>query len=452
MRTALRTAIATALVAGVAVTTPALTAGAAFAADGPATTVTNGPGTPGTATVTPAATTTPTTPASPSTPAAPSATATATSSATATPSATPTPTATATTAPTASATPTAPATTAPATDTAKGTLVRTEKLAGGYVAKIYKVAAGHHRADFYLRGEYTESLTADGRSVAGNDNGTFFVLTPGGATHHWVGNYIPGARSGVYRLADGTVVQLDRKGGVPGLQLLDNGVGRGYTYVASGRQVLTYGKAVVILEEDGGFAAYVPGSARQAAPQLLSGAPAPTAGTPVVIGECTVRQDIPSVFAQLTVTLTHDLEKGPKAVLKDEQGKPVVTVDRAHPADTGMGLTISGAHTLTPKLGQRTQGGDTPYAWTAFPKLPKGCEKPTSSTTRPATGTGGTGTGPSATGGQTSVIPKGGVAAGAELGTTGESTALVATGAGAASLAAAGLGFLVVRRRAAGRA
>ncbi|WP_309053490.1 hypothetical protein, partial [Streptomyces sp.] len=294
MRTALRTAIATALVAGVAITTPVLTAGAAFAADGPATAATNGPQVPATATATPAATATPTAPAAPS------------ASATATPSASPTPTATATTAPTASATPTAPATT--------GTLVRTEKLAGGYVAKIYKVAAGHHRADLYLRGTYTESLTADGRSVAGNDNGTFFVLTPGGATHDWVGNYIPGARSGVYRLADGTVVQLDRRNGVPGLQLLDNGVGRGYTYVASGRQVLTYGKAVVILEEDGGFAAYVPGSARQAAPQLLSGVTAPAAGTPVVIGECTVRQDIPSVFAQLTVTLTHDLEKGPRAV------------------------------------------------------------------------------------------------------------------------------------------
>ncbi|MFI1939873.1 hypothetical protein ACH44C_22300 [Streptomyces purpureus] len=50
---------------------------------------------------------------------------------------------------------------------------------------------------------------------------------------------------------------------------------------------------------------------------------------------------------------------------------------------------------------------------------------------------------------QTSVVPRGAVAAGAELTESGDSTALVATGAGAASLAAAGLGFVALRRRAA---
>ncbi|HEY9370892.1 hypothetical protein [Streptomyces sp.] len=51
---------------------------------------------------------------------------------------------------------------------------------------------------------------------------------------------------------------------------------------------------------------------------------------------------------------------------------------------------------------------------------------------------------------QTTVVPKGGVAAGAEFEQAGDGTALVAAGAGAASLAAAGLGFVVLRRRAAG--
>ncbi|MGW4852333.1 hypothetical protein ACWEPZ_14025 [Streptomyces sp. NPDC004288] len=181
---------------------------------------------------------------------------------------------------------------------------------------------------------------------------------------------------------------------------------------------------------------------------------APTPGPVVTVGECAVRQDIPSVFALMTVTLTQDLEKGPKAVLKDEAGKPVATVDRAHPADTGLGLTLKGADTATPQLGQRTQGGDTPYAWTAFPKLPKGCEKdatptPAPSVTTPAS-SGGTGITVN-NGGQTSVVPKGGVAAGAEFAAEGDSTALIAAGAGAASLAAAGLGFVVLRRRAAGR-
>ncbi|MFF3758608.1 hypothetical protein [Streptomyces sp. NPDC002185] len=180
----------------------------------------------------------------------------------------------------------------------------------------------------------------------------------------------------------------------------------------------------------------------------------PAPGPVVTVGECSVRQDVPSVFALMTVTLTRDLEKGPKAVLKDEAGKPVATVDRAHPADTGMGLTLKGADTVTPQLGQRTQGGDTPYAWTAFPKLPKGCEKdatptPAPSVTTPAS-SGGTGITVN-NGGQTSVVPKGGVAAGAEFAAEGDSTALIAVGAGAASLAAAGLGFVVLRRRAAGR-
>lgn len=113
---------------------------------------------------------------------------------------------------------------------------------------------------------------------------------------------------------------------------------------------------------------------------------------------------------------------------------------------------IKGANTSTPQLGQRTQGGDTPYLWTAFPKLPKGCEKesgtstPAPSATTPAPA-GNTGT--TTNTGQTTVVPKGGVAAGAELGTEGADTALLAAGAGAASLAAAGLGFVVLRRRSA---
>ncbi|MFB6631411.1 hypothetical protein ACFCWY_16040 [Streptomyces sp. NPDC056362] len=190
------------------------------------------------------------------------------------------------------------------------------------------------------------------------------------------------------------------------------------------------------------------------APKAEAPDDAPAPGPVVTVGECSVRQDVPSVFALMTVTLTRDLEKGPKAVLKDEAGRPVATVDRAHPADTGMGLTLKGADTVTPQLGQRTQGGDTPYAWTAFPKLPKGCEKdatptPAPSVTTPAS-SGGTGITVN-NGGQTSVVPKGGVAAGAEFAAEGDSTALIAVGAGAASLAAAGLGFVVLRRRAAGR-
>ncbi|MFE5943690.1 hypothetical protein [Streptomyces sp. NPDC056480] len=345
-----------------------------------------------------------------------------------------------------------------AADSAKGTLVRTETLLTGTVARIYKVNEQNHRAELFREGRPVGVLEAVTRSVAGQDNGEFFVLNPDGTTHNWAGN-IAGPKPGTYRLADGTVVQLGKKDGRFGLQLIENGTGRGYTYVTGVRSVWTFGRAVVVLEQDGQFAAYVPGSPKQAAPRLVE-APdttptsAPTPGPVVTLGECTVRQDIPSVFALLTVTLTNDLEKGPKAVLKDEAGKPIVTVDRAHAADLGMGLTIKDANTATPQLGQRTQGGDTPYLWTAFPKLPKGCEKdpatptPAPSVTTPAPA-GNTGT--TTNTGQTSVVPKGGVAAGAELGAGSDGTALIAAGAGAASLAAAGLGFVVLRRRSAAR-
>ncbi|MFF9850018.1 hypothetical protein [Streptomyces litmocidini] len=408
MRTALRTAIATALVAGVAITAPALAAGAAFAADGPAAAAT-------------------------------------------------------------------PAATAPAagTETAKpedakgrstqedGVFVRNQILPNGATARIVKLGDTHYRAEILKEGQRVGTLEADGHPVAGNDDGTFLVLFETGLTSTWQGNYLPGARPGVYELADGTRVELTLKYGGYDLRTVEkNGEGRVLVHLNGTRKVGVLGKAVLVVEPDGGFAAYINGSMRQAAPKLVetpdttpAPAPKPTPGPVVTLGKCTVQQDIPSVFALLTVTLTNDLEKGPKAVLKDEAGKPIVTLDRDHAADLGQGLTIKGANTTTPQLGQRTQGGDTPYAWTAFPKLPKGCEKDTATPT-PAPSTtpapaGNTGTTVN-NGGQTSVVPKGGVAAGAELAAEGGSTALIAAGAGAASLAAAGLGFVVLRRRAAG--
>ncbi|MEV4429394.1 hypothetical protein AB0K23_29205 [Streptomyces sp. NPDC049602] len=408
MRTALRTAIATALVAGVAITAPALTAAAAFAADGPAAAATKSAGTAD---------------------AAPSATATAD----------------------------AKGTNGQTGQTGEedGVFVRNQILPNGGIARIVKLGDTHYRAELMKEGQRVGTLEADGHPVAGNDDGTFLVLFETGLTSTWQGNYFPGARPGVYELVDGTRVELVLRLGAYTLRTVEkSGEGRVLVRLHGTRQVAVLGKAVLVVEPDGGFAAYVNGSMRQAAPKLVeTPAPAPTPGPVVTLGECTVQQVIPSVFAQLTVMLTNDLEKGPKAVLNDEDGKPLVTLDRAHSADLGQGLTIRGADTTTPQLGQRTQGGDTPYAWTAFPKLPEGCEKdatPTpapSATTQPPAGNTGTTT----NNGQTSVVPKGGVAAGAELGTEGDSTALMAAGAGAASLAAAGLGFVVLRRRSASR-
>ncbi|MFH8578304.1 hypothetical protein [Streptomyces zaomyceticus] len=418
MRTALRTAIATALVAGAAITVPALAAGAAFAADGPVA-VTAADAEP--AGVKPAG------------------------------------------AESADGRPAgakgAGAKGAGAKDTGAkgeedGTFVRDRILPNGDIARIVKIGDGHYRAEITKEGQRVGTLEADGHPAARNDDGTFLVLFETGLTSTWQGNLVPGAaRPGLYELANGSRVELAVKYGRYTLQSVENGETRVLTTLNGTRKVVQYGKAVIVVEPDGGLAAYIDGSMKQAAPRLVEApettpAPAPTPGPVVTLGECTVRQDIPSVFALLTVTLTNDLEKGPKAVLKDEAGKPIVTVDRDHAADLGMGLTIKGANTATPRLGQRTQGGDTPYLWTAFPKLPKGCEKdssaptPAPSVTTPAPA-GNTGT--TTNTGQTSVVPKGGVAAGAEPG-AGDDTTLLAAGAGA-SFAAAGLGFVILRRR-----
>ncbi|WP_406133374.1 hypothetical protein [Streptomyces zaomyceticus] len=418
MRTALRTAIATALVAGAAITVPALAAGAAFAADGPVA-VTAADAEP--AGVKPAgAESADGRPAGAKGAGAKGAGAKGTG----------------------------------AKGEEDGTFVRDRILPNGDIARIVKIGDGHYRAEITKEGQRVGTLEADGHPAARNDDGTFLVLFETGLTSTWQGNLVPGAaRPGLYELANGSRVELAVKYGRYTLQSVENGETRVLTTLNGTRKVVQYGKAVIVVEPDGGLAAYIDGSMKQAAPRLVEApettpAPAPTPGPVVTLGECTVRQDIPSVFALLTVTLTNDLEKGPKAVLKDEAGKPIVTVDRDHAADLGMGLTIKGANTATPRLGQRTQGGDTPYLWTAFPKLPKGCEKdssaptPAPSVTTPAPA-GNTGT--TTNTGQTSVVPKGGVAAGAEPG-AGDDTTLLAAGAGA-SFAAAGLGFVILRRR-----
>ncbi|MEU4346747.1 hypothetical protein [Streptomyces sp. NPDC023838] len=162
---------------------------------------------------------------------------------------------------------------------------------------------------------------------------------------------------------------------------------------------------------------------------------------------CKVTETVPSVFGfGLSVKLTNS-PAGPTAQLRDGTLKVLAGVDRAHPVD-GSGLKIFGANTATPKLGQRTQGGvNTPYKMTEFPTLPKGCTTattPAKTATTPAPA-------PSVQTAGSQTVPKGGVAAGAELKEQGtDKTALYAGGTGAAALVAAGI-TLLRRRRAATR-
>lgn len=472
MRTALRTAVAVALVAGVAITTPALTAGAAFAVDGPAAAQqaaqsagkpagtsagTSDAKTAGTSDTKPAATAT-------AKPGAPAPTATATVAA-------PPVSAPATTAPATSAPATStPATSAPAAvpsaGSSKGTLVRTQTLITGTVAKIYKVNALHYRAELFRQGHPVGVLDANTRSVAGQDNGEFLVLNPDGTSHNWIGNTAPGV-PGIYRLADGTVVELGKKNGVFGLQLIDPATdkGRGYIYVHGGSKVYFFGKAVVVLDEGGSFSAYVPGSSKQAAPQPYGmgsngqGEPAPVDKD--TLGACTIASTV-SIGAGAKAKLIMS-PQGPKAKLTttDANGadKVFATLDRKHPAlpkSAGIVARIVDANSTAPSLYTKVEGGTAKGATHAFPKLPKGCKlAPVKAAATNGTGKAG-GTGATVHAGQTSVIPRGGVAAGAELGTEaaggeGGSTALIAVGAGAASATAVGLGFVALRRRSAAR-
>ncbi|MEU3605870.1 hypothetical protein AB0E83_10500, partial [Streptomyces sp. NPDC035033] len=264
--------------------------------------------------------------------------------------------------------------------TTTGTLVRTQTLIGGTVAKIYKVKAGNHRAELFRDGRPVGVLKAYEISVAGQDNGEFFVLNPDGTTHNWVGNHRPGATPGIYRLADGTVLELARKDGRYGLQLIENDKGRGFTYLDGDRAVWTYGRAVVVLERDGGFAAYIPGSAKQAAPQPYGmggggqGEPTPVDTDPDALGACTVTRFV-DIGAGTGAKLIMS-PKGPKAKLITAGDNKVIGVlDRARPSlpkDAGIVARIVDAHTATPSLYAKTQGG-TKGSTHAFPKLPRSC-------------------------------------------------------------------------------
>ncbi|MEU6946978.1 hypothetical protein ABZ957_17365 [Streptomyces sp. NPDC046316] len=370
MRTALRTAVVTALLAGVAVT-PALTAGAAFAADakpkqapGPATEVKPD------------------------------------------------------------------IDIKPAIDDA-GTLVRTETLTDGTIAKIYKIGEHYHRAELFTDGHKVGAFETANRPVAGNNNGAFFVLYADGRTLDWTGNYLPGADLGTYELADGTRLELGRaKDGRYGLQLIENGKGRGFMYLYADRSVWTYGKAVVVLESDGGIAAYISGSKVQAAPKPVKNetpapepTPTPTEEESEWLGEFSGWQVLGHGYKGIAHRkggdITAKIFKGEKEVGRlsvDQEGK---TFDK-QVFGSEIEVTLSWNGELRADWLADRQQGKTPQ------------------TTQTTTTT------------QTTVVPQGGVAAGADLDTGTDHTALFAAGAGAASLAAAGLGFVALRRRTAG--
>ncbi|MFG2710317.1 hypothetical protein ACGFX2_07085 [Streptomyces goshikiensis] len=158
--------------------------------------------------------------------------------------------------------------------------------------------------------------------------------------------------------------------------------------------------------------------------------------------------------------------KGPKVVLRPSgTDTPWRILDRDFPAlrkSDGIIARIVNPNGSKPVFEWQTQGGETPLGRASFPSLPQGCElnyKVTEEQTgakpapKPSSTTAGVTTQTQAqtpVQAQTAVVPKGSVAAGAELpvetvADTDDSTTLAA-GAGLVAIAAA-LGATVLRRR-----
>ncbi|MFE9633746.1 hypothetical protein [Streptomyces sp. NPDC006463] len=140
--------------------------------------------------------------------------------------------------------------------------------------------------------------------------------------------------------------------------------------------------------------------------------------------------------AELRVT-----ENGPQAsLIADPDGRAFATLYRTEPSlpeSAGIIARIVNPSSATPVFEWKTEGGNSTVGRTSFPAFPKGCkpnykftdDKPVTKPTTPAP------TKPQ-TAGQTTVVPKGPVAAGAEL------PAETASGAGGTATMAAGAGLI----------
>ncbi|WP_330298224.1 hypothetical protein [Streptomyces sp. NBC_00503] len=161
------------------------------------------------------------------------------------------------------------------------------------------------------------------------------------------------------------------------------------------------------------------------------------------------------LYADLTMS-----PQGPKAFVHDTESESdpwTVTLTRTNPTGTPQYyLHIANASGAAPVMEWKTQGGDSPVFKASFPALPKGCKaayevhddaapKPTPAATPAASSNVST-----QTKGQTTVVPQGAVAAGAEIPVATvadtDDTTTLAAGAGLLAIFAA-LGTVALRRR-----
>ncbi|WP_406342847.1 hypothetical protein [Streptomyces sp. NBC_00648] len=164
---------------------------------------------------------------------------------------------------------------------------------------------------------------------------------------------------------------------------------------------------------------------------------------------CTAYRTSGSPFGGLSLRLSNGPKGAVAEVLNVNDGSVYDTLSTADHEGLLGGARVKDLEPGRPTFQMRVHGGRIPWDIVKFPKKPAGkdCASTTTSTTT-ATTTGATAQ--TATTG-TQIVPKGAVAAGAEVeGGKGGNTALVAGGAGLASVGVAGLGFFAVLRRRAG--
>ncbi|WP_405405066.1 hypothetical protein [Streptomyces sp. NBC_01104] len=333
--------------------------------------------------------------------------------------------------------------------TDEGTPVRTDLLKGGLTARVFKHGDQHiYYTAAVLNGSKELGTLRAGGGYAAEDSKVFDGIevtldftgavtsavdagsdgqgpvTPAGVLVHT--DRLKGDLTAkVYKHGDTDVyysADIDRKGKV--LAGLVAGFGHGK------QDTKVYGDISVTLHSDGRItSADDHGSDGQG---------------PVTPVRCvaTVNKDI---GAGTTARLSTG-PSGPSVVFLDAgSGKVVGQLSRLHPklpASAGFLGEIIGPDSVAPRLRTNMEGGGHPASVTEFPELPAGCSY---------TYTRTSGNGSETQTSQTSVVPKGSVAAGAEIEQHG-SPVLIAVG-GAAAAGAAGLGFVVLRRRtaAAGR-
>ncbi|MGW6823903.1 hypothetical protein [Streptomyces sp. NPDC055005] len=175
---------------------------------------------------------------------------------------------------------------------------------------------------------------------------------------------------------------------------------------------------------------------------------------------CTVSWGMGTPYEGISLQLSNGAS-GPVAELIDTKtARTLTTLTTANRTGLAGGARIKDSDDpKTPQFQMRVIGGQIPWEGVSFPKPPKDCAaKPTAKPTtpakptpaaKPASATTSTSAVSTHNVAQTSVLPKGGVAAGAEIAqdSPGNTTALIAGGASTLALGAAGAGFVALRRR-----